>query len=362
MRLSIGLRLWLPILLSVHAGEAPARSGVVRTLRLRPLVKRLSCRPLWQRDFFKSAGRTRFRSLGLYEDHAEPGREATESTPLHVSIETDRGLFQAPIVSNGAVVRGHLRENDPALTTGFRDRTLGVAFQVRDLGYGGFLCRVRADGVPICTEASMIEARENGREDAAAVVIPSPGPEGSFRLRGQVLRWSDALARPLAGPRSDHQRDVWGHVTDQQIRFYPGLEEVGFESTDRRGRNWLQVQTPKGCFGSRRPTSTPPPEEDWMDFTTQVVGDVMLLKWSEGPGTIDPPDSDYAPRRHRFVACLVDTSGVPVCSDPITVLKATGRDLAEGGLAYEVADAARWDATTFEIEGRRYRVELPARD
>jgi hypothetical protein len=136
---------------------------------------------------------------------------------------------------------------------------------------------------------------------------------------------------------------------------------IGFIYRGAPQRYWLELDTTEGCFIGRKPLADAEGAHDAF-FGRQVVGNLLLIKWSSGPGTIDPPDSTYTSCEHAFVVCTMDWGRVPLCSDPITVAKVKNCGDAPGHdqLLDDVADAFLAKDGTFEIEGLRFRVRPQA--
>jgi hypothetical protein len=125
---------------------------------------------------------------------------------------------------------------------------------------------------------------------------------------------------------------------------------------------WLRLDTAKGCF------IRPGPIARGNDLTVypswQLLGKLLLVKWSSGTGVIDPPDSAYTPCEEAFMACAMGRRGEPLCSDPVRLVKvrhcgeAPGQNEAEE----KVPDAhLSEDGTTFELEGLRFRIPREAK-
>ena len=125
---------------------------------------------------------------------------------------------------------------------------------------------------------------------------------------------------------------------------------------------WLRLDTPKGCF--MRPAPIARGNDLAVYPNHQLLGKILLVKWSSGTGVIDPPDSTYVACEEAFVACALDRRGEPRCSDPVRLVRikrcgdAAGQDQAED----KVANARlSEDGATFQLEGRRFRVPREAR-
>jgi hypothetical protein len=125
---------------------------------------------------------------------------------------------------------------------------------------------------------------------------------------------------------------------------------------------WLRLDTASGCF--MRPGPIARGDDLTVYSSHQLLGKLLLVKWSSGTGVIDPPDSTYVACEESFLACAIDRRGEPRCSDPVRLVRirncgeAAGQDQAQDRLP----DAhLSEDGATFQLEGHRFRVPPEAR-
>jgi len=125
---------------------------------------------------------------------------------------------------------------------------------------------------------------------------------------------------------------------------------------------WLRLDTANGCF--MRPAPIARGDDLSVYVSHQLLGKLLLVKWSSGTGVIDPPDSTYVPCEESFLACAIDRRGEPRCSDPVRIVRI--RDCGEGAGQDQAEDKVpdahlSEDGATFQLEGRRFRVPPEAR-
>ena len=125
---------------------------------------------------------------------------------------------------------------------------------------------------------------------------------------------------------------------------------------------WLRLDTASGCF--MRPGPIARGNDLTVYPTHQLLGKLLLVKWSSGTGVIDPPDSTYVACEESFLACAIDRRGEPRCSNPVRLVRIKNCGEAAGQQQAEdrVPDAhLSEDGATFQLEGLRFRVPPEAR-
>lgn len=193
---------------------------------------------------------------------------------------------------------------------------------------------------------------------------------GEAESRAQSRSTSTHAARSLTLKALEHRTSSeCGKYVEwylQDVKFGPVVAVmVGYPAhppPSSPAAFWLRLDGANGCF------MRPGPIARGNDLTVypnhQLLGKLLLVKWSSGTGVIDPPDSTYVACEESFVACAIDRRGEPRCSDPVRVGRirncgeAAGQDQAED----KVPDAhLSEDGATFQLEGLRFRVPPEAR-